>query len=499
MYKEGDKIRIPSGYTYDSGLHQEPYRSPFRKDFSRLIHSPSFRRLQGKTQLFPGIESDFFRNRLTHSLEVAQIAKSIALGLNHSFKERKFPFQIDPTIVEFAGLAHDLGHPPFGHQGEMALDEEMKDYGGFEGNAQTLRIITKLAKRFSLNGESYGIEEKSGKLIDNRYGMHLTSRTIASILKYDNPIPIKSKNRPKNVNDKPKSPVKGYYYSEKKIVEQVRLNILGKWGLENDEVELKTIECQIMDIADDIAYSTYDIEDAFKGGFLSSLDMVFPKVELLDKVADKIKENDHPQLKGKNDEEIKDIIKENIMNVFSTMFELPDPIRELLRKSKNLKDRISMLGQYIYELDKVYTQNGYFRTEFTSKLVGSHVRNVSCEPEKNYPHALYKVKLHEDNLLVVEILKHFVFQSIIQSPALKIVEFRGKDIVKKIFRAIDSANGALLPDDFKFIYDLFGKQGDVRNQKRLICDFIAGMTDKYAIQFYGRLASEEPTTIFKPL
>ena len=92
-----------------------PYRSPSRRDYARLLHSPAFRRLQGKTQLFPSVESDFFRNRLTHSLEVAQIAKSIALRLNDShFKDD----QIDTDLVETAALAHDLGHPPFGHNGE---------------------------------------------------------------------------------------------------------------------------------------------------------------------------------------------------------------------------------------------------------------------------------------------------------------------------------------------------------------------------------------------
>lgn len=115
------------------------YRSAFRRDYARLIHSAAFRRLQGKTQLYPGHESDFFRNRLTHSLEVAQIAKSIALKINEASDFfRANPINVD--LVEFAGLAHDLGHPPFGHNGEHALDYCMRDHGGFEGNAQTLRL-----------------------------------------------------------------------------------------------------------------------------------------------------------------------------------------------------------------------------------------------------------------------------------------------------------------------------------------------------------------------
>src|ERR1044072_2799677 len=117
---------------------QDGHNSEFRRDYARLIHSPAFRRLQGKTQLFPGTESDFFRNRLTHSMEVAQIAKGIALNLNSEEFFRDNPLNTD--LVELAALAHDLGHPPFGHNGEYALDERMREHGGFEGKAQTLPI-----------------------------------------------------------------------------------------------------------------------------------------------------------------------------------------------------------------------------------------------------------------------------------------------------------------------------------------------------------------------
>ena len=115
------------------------YRSDFRRDYARLVHSPGFRRLQGKTQLFPWAETDFFRNRLTHSIEVAQIAKTIALKLNkaHDYFKKN---NIDTDLVEFAALAHDIGHPPFGHTGEKILDGLMEKYGGFEGNAQKILL-----------------------------------------------------------------------------------------------------------------------------------------------------------------------------------------------------------------------------------------------------------------------------------------------------------------------------------------------------------------------
>ncbi len=140
LYDENDYLReMPDDEALDIG------RSAFRRDYGRLLHCPAFRRLQGKTQLFPGHESDFFRNRLTHSLEVAQVAKGIALKINKTcpgFQDSP----IDLDLVEFAGLAHDLGHPPFGHNGERALDDCMKNCGGFEGNAQTLRILSRVEK-----------------------------------------------------------------------------------------------------------------------------------------------------------------------------------------------------------------------------------------------------------------------------------------------------------------------------------------------------------------
>jgi|GEM_PF-3748023 len=127
---------------------REQWRQESRRDYARVTHSPSFRRLQGKTQLFPGHESDFFRNRLTHSLEVAQIAEAIAHRVNHDNPYfSKNP--INTRLCATAGLIHDLGHSPFGHNGELALDDKMRKYGGFEGNAQTLRIITRLEKKIT--------------------------------------------------------------------------------------------------------------------------------------------------------------------------------------------------------------------------------------------------------------------------------------------------------------------------------------------------------------
>jgi dGTPase len=126
-WKRVQKLRKKQDIITKAVFKNEEYRPDWRRDYCRVLHSSSFRRLQGKTQLFPGNESDFFRNRLTHSLEVCQIAKSIAVRLNNTDKYLKAnQFEIIPDICELAGLAHDLGHPPFGHQGESALNALMQ-------------------------------------------------------------------------------------------------------------------------------------------------------------------------------------------------------------------------------------------------------------------------------------------------------------------------------------------------------------------------------------
>jgi dGTPase len=193
---------------------------------------------------------------------VAQIAGGIAQTLNE--KESALQGEenaLDIDLVQFAAAAHDLGHPPFGHNGEKALDDMMKKFGGFEGNAQTLRILTRLEKRVHIkqldaptltalhHADHYG-----------RLGLNLTMRALGAVLKYDSQItPVRSSDDPLE---------KGYYDSEKRIVASIKKAVAPS---SPSETKFKTIECQIMDVADDIAYCTYDLEDTLKGGFLHRL------------------------------------------------------------------------------------------------------------------------------------------------------------------------------------------------------------------------------------
>jgi dGTPase len=514
MYLPCDEDRLfPLSLEKFNRLSPEPYRSPFYRDFARLIHSPSFRRLQGKSQLFPGNESDFFRNRLTHSIEVAQIAKSIANRLNWILSgspqsRHDIVHYIDTDLIQFAGLAHDMGHPPFGHQGEFELNEIMKHHGGFEGNAQTLRLLCKIEKKIkdettAQASDDYGFNEEG---LDKRFGLNLTVRSLGAILKYDNAIPVIPKPKESSLNTVSEFH-KGYYFTETVVVNKIK-ELLSR-GKEIEKFE--TLEMQIMDIADDIAYSVYDLEDSLKGGFISGLDLITDHNQIYENVSVTVKQKLKKEV---TPDDVKSIISK-IFNEFAKKVSLKkmlvEDAFELIKQFENGEVQ-QVVSSYAYATSRDQAKNGYKRSHFTSLLIGKFIRSVNIQLNSDNPafSRVYidnecKVNDHteKDIDVTIEVLKRFTYQFQIQSHKLKIVEARGRDIVRTIFEKLLASKGDFLPNDYHHIYNkaLLIKDENERELQRyrIICDFVASMTDKYAVEFYGRLKSENPQTIFKLL
>jgi dGTPase len=466
MYSAADRCRIDGRPGREPGGH----RTDFRRDYARLIHAPAFRRLQNKTQLFPGLESDFFRNRLTHSIEVAQIAGGIAQTLNSKEATlQAMDNQLDIDLVQFAAAAHDLGHPPFGHNGEKALDDAMKKFGGFEGNAQTLRILTRLEKRVRANDFDHPNSSKHADA-HGRLGLNLTMRSVAAVLKYDAQI------RP--VRSDQDSLEKGFYDSESVLVSSVKTAVAPTWP---SGQKFKTIECQIMDVADDIAYCTYDLEDTLKGGFLSPTQMIREVDGSPPVLVDEINEKVQKALADDGADTSKRVTKTEITNLLIDWF-----------FDKETLDTATFLDNFA--IDRSFVEDGYVRTEFTSWFVEQLMDRLEFTFDPQHP-AMSTIKLCAAVRREVEILKHLNYQLTIRSPRLAVVQYQGYDLVRKVFEALVSDKGRdLLPMDVRTLHD---KCRTLHEQRRVVCDFIAGMTDRYAVEFYSRLNSDDQS-IFKP-
>jgi len=444
LYEDEELFRISGKPGVDP---DEEGRTPFRKDYSRLLHSPSFRRLQGKTQLFPGADSDYFRNRLTHSLEVAQIASGIVDVLN----SRNPGLNIQRDLVEFASISHDLGHPPFGHNGEHVLDELMRKHGGFEGNAQTLHILTNTERKVIF---------VEGRDPSTEFGLDLTYRSLAAVLKYDKLI---TKTR------KGTDLIKGYYLSEQALVEEIKRRVApGYTG------KFKTIECWIMDLADDIAYSSYDLEDSLHAGYvtpLSLLGALFESTEIAEEITRKTNET-------LDDYGYDHLGEDELKQAACDVFDFSDP--QLYEDGDDIGK-----GEHaaeIYRANQHFSRDSTVRTMFTAERVGYLIRNVELDYNYDYP-SMSRVRLKRDAIVDIELFKHLNYELVISSPKMAMIQHRGKDIVRDIFGALIKSKGKLLQGRWRDEYVAASDE----DKYRVVCDFVAGMTDPFAMRYHAQL------------
>ena len=400
----------------------DQYRTPFQVDRDRIIHSSEFRRLQGKTQVFLPGEYVYYRTRLTHSIEVSQIGRSICNYLRKTesdiFDDDYF---IDADLVEFACLSHDLGNPPFGHPGEFKINDMMYTYGGYEGNAQTLRLISETL---------YKVEK-------DRIGMNPTRASIDSLLKYK---AFHSQfNKPKHhfIYDSQKQFL-DFVFGYREIPEE----------LKNPETinEFKSIECQIMDWADDTAYSINDLADGMSCGFING-----------DKLEYWACNND---------------------SSFS-------------EKQK----------KYLEELIK-WIRSGSYKRKFSDQI-GEFIFSCSIEKRETFLDNItnrykYKLNINPDVIEKINLFKRISVELVFETAQLHQIYFKGNNILEKIFNVLinnyleEKEKVKLLPD---FADKLLRATPDNQTKARIICDYITGMTDSYALRIYKRLFDPDYSSI----
>jgi dGTPase len=374
-------------------------RRAFARDRARVLHSAGLRRLAAKTQVLAPGADDFPRTRLTHTLEVAQIGRELGEALS-----------ADPDLVETACLTHDLGHPPFGHNGETALHEIAKDFGGFEGNAQTLRILTRLESKTFYQ--------------DRSVGLNLTRASLDASTKY--PWGFDGEN-----------PKFGFYEDDREIFEWVR---------KYSEPNKKTFECQIMDFADDIAYSVHDFEDAIHSN-LVDLDALKSK-----DVAEELFDLANNFYGGEFEV---NFYQEQLDYLLAQPYWVTDFDRSQVSVAK-LKNMTSNLIGYFAHQAEQSTKNHYF---------GETLKRYEAE-------LVLEDKIRAQILILKSIANLFMLQRRGASEYYR----KERDIIDLLYKYFTQDPSQL----DRMFFDYFENANNENSQKRVIIDQIASLTDASA-------------------
>ncbi len=420
-------------------------RDCFQRDLARVIHSAAFRRLQAKTQVLGIGEGDFHRTRLTHSIETAQIGTGIVAALRRKEMENKKVQEALPTsdLIRCICLAHDLGHPPFGHAGEIALNYCMRNDGGFEGNGQTLRLLTWL--------ESH----------TEGHGVNLTRRSLLGVLKY--PVNYRKLRKKKYPRKSPMeasaehwAPAKCYHDDEQEVVEWI-LKPFGSEKKQFQKLELaprpgkhgkpkyKALDTTILDLADDIAYGAHDLEDGIRLGLIGA-DKLFKAIGGFDK-------------KWKKNFRLQTIKKEDL---------------------------------FVPGIDS------WKRTRAIGALIHAFIHSAIIIKRRNFtaPFLKYQAALPGEVGAALEALKTLVEDDVIRRPEVQTLEYRGQSMIIQLFKAFQSDPERLLKGNFA---EDWRRAQSEQKKMRVICDYISGMTDEYATKMYERLFMPREGTVFQKL
>ncbi len=391
-------------------------RTVFEIDKGRIIHSAAFRRLQGKTQVLGVGERDFYRTRLTHSIEVAQLGRGLCRELDREF-------DADQDLVETICLAHDIGHPPFGHSGEDFLHAKMKGKnGGFGANPQNLRIVTFLETKY----------------LDS--GLDLTRGALDGLVKY-----------PAIYDPKRHSDSKFTYESDRELLSWI------KKGINNPRAT--PLETQLADWADQMAYSVNDIEDVVRAGLLYFTEMRTRAKEISERVCAKLKSiankaaqkpNYVPQLTGSD-----------------AIIGLANELEERYAKPAELRQRKANLKEW---------------TSKTIKLLKKDCKIINLGNAERSVRYRYGLRVGPEAQALAAVLKSTANLLVFSDPRVTTLEAKGKYIIGRLFDEF-CRDIRLLPLDFQelILAEKFG------SKERLVADFVAGMTDRYAYAYYKRL------------
>ncbi len=390
-------------------------RSDFARDRGRLLHSSALRRLAAKTQvLSPTAGLDFARNRLTHSLEVAQVGRELATSLG-----------LDPDVVDTACLAHDLGHPPFGHNGERALNDWASEVGGFEGNAQTLRILTRIEpKVIGADGRSYGL--------------NLTRASLDASCKYPWP-------RAHGVADPGGRAKFGYFDEDAPVFDWIRIGAPDR---------VRCIEAQVMDLSDDVAYSVHDFEDAIVSGYL-----------------------DVPALGARVDhDELVDSMFEWIGGAIGH--------DELIAAF----DRLDSLDSWIDSWNGSRLDHARLKN-LTSALIGRFAHEAVHATRAEHPAGALRrfgadVVVPPNTLAEIAVLKGIVAANVMSTNSRKPVYQQQRDILTELADALLADAPRNLDPGFAADWDAASTDAQ---RKRAVVDQVASLTDQSAIHWHARL------------